>query len=239
MNIDIQKSADRGMTRTTWLNSRHSFSFGNYFNPARMGFGKLRVLNDDVIEPGSGFPTHHHDNMEIVTIVLEGALHHKDSSGGEGVIKPGEVQAMSAGHGIYHSEFNNSDKPVRLLQIWVDTAEEGIKPGYEQKQFKLKDNVLTEIVGAKLDGRSESVISPWLKIHQDASFHLGKLEKSASLEHQVSHGHGAYVFVISGSIEIAKRQLEECDAAEITDTKSFTIKALKDSKVLVINVPME
>jgi len=215
------------MTRTTWLNSRHSFSFGNYFNPARMGFGLLKVLNDDVIEPGSGFPTHHHDNMEIVTIVLEGALHHKDSSGGEGVIKPGEVQAMSAGHGIYHSEFNDSDKPVHLLQIWVDTAGE-TKPGYEQQSFKIKKNVMSEIVGGS-----------GLKINQDASFHLGELEKGASPEHHVRQGQGAYVFVINGSVEIAKRQLDECDAAGITDAKSFTIKALKGSKVLVINVPME
>lgn len=228
MNIDIQRSQDRGATKTTWLNSRHSFSFGNYFNPARMGFGLLRVLNEDVIEPGGGFPTHHHDNMEIVTIVIEGALHHKDSAGGEGVIRPGEVQVMSAGHGIYHSEFNNSDKErVHLLQVWIDTAGE-IKPRYEQKSFRLGKNVLNQIVG-----------SGGLKINQDASFHIGEIEKNTEAEHSISHGQGAYVFVISGSIEISRQQIRQGDAAGITDAKTFGIKAVEDSKVLVINVPIK
>ncbi|MBS3051588.1 MAG: pirin family protein [Candidatus Aenigmarchaeota archaeon] len=237
MNIDIQRSSDRGTTRTNWLNSRHSFSFGNYFNPARMGFGLLKVLNDDIIEPGGGFPTHHHDNMEIVTIVLEGALQHKDSSGGEGVIKPGEVQAMSAGRGIYHSEFNASDKePVHLLQIWVGTAQQDLKPGYGQKKAR---NSMTIPVAGGADRRSEGAVSPGLHINQDAQFYLGELEKGIETEHEVETGKGSYVFVISGSIEMARQQLGEGDAAGITDTRTFPIKALEDSRILVIDVPMD
>lgn len=227
MNIDVQHSQDRGMTKTNWLNSRHSFSFGNYMNPARMGFGLLRVLNDDTIEAGSGFPTHHHDNMEIVTIVLEGELRHKDSTGGEGVIKAGEVQRMSAGRGIYHSEFNPAQKRLHLLQIWIETASE-VEPGYEQAAAKLKRNELTEIVGSNS-----------MRIYQDASLHLGKLGRNIEVEHNVKPDHGSYVFMINGSIEISKHIIKEGDAAGITDARTFKIKSLDNSEILVIDVPMD
>ena len=190
-----------------------------------MGFGLLRVLNDDIIEPGTGFPTHHHDNMEIVTIVLSGALEHKDSTGGEGVIKSGEVQRMSAGRGIYHSEANPFKEPVHLLQIWVETASE-VAPSYEQKPVKIPTNTLAEVVGGK-----------GLKINQDASFLLGKLEEGKEVEHAVRGG--AYVFVISGKIQIGPYELAEGDAAGVTDARSVKIVAKEDSKILVIEVPME
>lgn len=227
MNIDIQRSSERGRTKTNWLTSYHSFSFGNYFNPARMNFGLLRVLNDDIIEPGGGFPTHHHDNMEIVTIVLEGALQHKDSSGGEGIINPGEVQAMSAGRGIYHSEFNASDKePVHLLQIWVDTASE-VKAGYSQK--KIRKSLTMPIVDGEGHGG--------LKINQDAQFYLGELD--GEIKHEIPAGKGSYVFIIKGSVEISRHTLRQGDAAGITDGKEFNIRALEDSEVLIIDVPMD
>ena len=197
-------------------------------NPARMGFGLLRVLNDDIIEPGAGFPTHHHDNMEIVTIVLEGTLHHKDSTGGEGTINTGEIQGMSAGSGIYHSEFNASDKErVHLLQIWVETAGE-VKAGYAQKSIKIKRNELVPVVG-----------KGGLSINQQATFLLAELGRGVEVAHNIAQGHGAYVFIIDGSAQIANQTLKEADAAGVTDTTKFSIKAVDDCKVLVIDVPME
>ena len=228
MQIDIQRSSERGATKTSWLNSRHSFSFANYLNPARMGFGLLRVLNEDVIEPGGGFPTHHHDNMEIITIVLEGMLQHKDSTGNEGTIREDEVQHMSAGRGIYHSEFNTSDKkPVKLLQIWIEAKQQDIKSFYQQKHAKLKKNALVEVIGKNS-----------MQINQDAALLIGELGKNVEVSHNIAPDQGAYVFVISGEIDIGRYKLSKGDAASITDTKLFSLKAANDCKVLVIDVPM-
>ena len=138
MKIEVHKAEERGTSEHGWLHSKHSFSFADYYNPEKMGFGKLRVLNDDIVDPGQGFGTHHHDNMEIVSIVLEGSLEHKDNAGNHGVIKTGDIQRISAGSGITHSEYNHSKKEkVNFLQIWIETKEHNIKPSYEQKNFRI------------------------------------------------------------------------------------------------------
>lgn len=229
MQIEIYKSSDRGTTKTNWLHSRHSFSFGNYLG--RENFGALRVLNEDIIEPSSGFPMHHHDNMEIVTIVLEGFLKHKDTMGNQEIIKEGEIQRMSAGRGLYHSEMA-SDKRVHLLQIWVEPKEHDIKPNYEVKKAKTEKNMLTVVVSPV---KNESTAY----IHQDSIFLLGNLDKNISVTHNPKQEHSTYVFVISGKISIQNKILWKGDAAAITDTRTFTISALEDSKVLVIEVPTE
>src|SRR3989344_7378287 len=192
MKINTQKSEYRGATEIGWLHSRHSFSFGNYYNPKRMGFGLLRVLNDDIVEPGKGFGAHHHDNMETISIVIEGALEHKDSMNNHGVIKSREVQRISAGSGISHSEFNHSGKEkVHFLQIWVEPKEMGLKPGYEQKNFsKIKKNELAEIVSGNKNGKS-------IYIHQDAYFSIGYFDNGKEINYKLKNdGNGIFVFAI-------------------------------------------
>src|SRR6185436_7525858 len=164
--IDIRRSQDRGIGRNGWLTTRHTFSFANYYDPAHMGFRSLRVINEDTVAPGKGFGAHRHENMEIVSIVMEGALAHRDSTGGEGVLRRGEVQRMSAGTGVVHSEFNGSDKePVHFFQIWLMPKEDGIKPGYEQKMFDEKFRLVAS--PDRADGA--------LAIHQDARVYRGTL----------------------------------------------------------------
>ena len=174
MGISIYPADERGTTELGWLHSRHGFSFGNYYNSKRMGFGLLKVFNDDIVEPGKGFGAHFHDNMEIVSIVLEGALEHKDSMGNHGIIKSGEIQRISAGTGISHSEFNHSGKDrVHFLQIWVIPKETGIKPSYEQKSSELKKNKFIDAVSG---GKNKDSIY----MHQDANFSLGNFDKNKS-----------------------------------------------------------
>lgn len=230
MNIEIHRSSDRGITKTNWLDSRHSFSFGNYLG--REQFGALRVLNEDIIEPGSGFPMHHHDNMEIVTIVLEGELEHKDTSGSHEVIRPGEIQRMSAGTGINHSEMNSSESKTHLLQIWVDTKEQDTRPNYEVKKIQAGKNKLAVIVSPE---KSESI----LYIHQDAKFLLGDFEKGAEDTYKSKRENGVYVFVIEGEADISGKKLQNGDAAAISDAVVVKINALQNSKILVIEVPTE
>jgi quercetin 2,3-dioxygenase len=226
-HIQIHKAEERGMSKESWLESRHSFSFNHWHRLDRMGFGALRVLNDDIIAPGEGFDTHSHQNMEIVTIVLNGALKHKDSTGGHGLITPGEVQRMSAGTGVLHSEFNASNTdPVELLQIWILPKQDGIPPSYEQKRFDFKDNRLQCVVdGERKDGA--------LYIHRSATLSLGKLTRGTVLEHPLQKK-GAYVFLISGMLEVEGRTLSPKDAAAITDARKITLKAHEPSHVLVI-----
>jgi len=234
MHINIHKNEERGTTSIEWLQPRFSFSFADFHNPERMGFGKLRVLNEDTIAAGKGFDTHPHENMEIVTFVLEGALEHKDSMGNEGIIKPGDIQRMSAGSGILHSEYNHSKtEPAHVLQVWVETKEMGIKPSYEQKSFseEEKKNTLLKVVSGK---KGEAVY-----LHQNAAFFLGKLDKGKSVSHTVSSANqGTYVFVIEGAIEIEGKSLSSGDAAAITETKNIEIKAKEQSHVLAIEVPL-
>ena len=236
MRYLIHKASERGGANFGWLNSKHSFSFGHYYEPSRMNFGLLRVLNDDVVQAGMGFGEHPHDNMEIVSIPLSGALEHKDSTGTNEVIRKGEVQIMSAGTGIRHSEFNHSKtEQVQFLQIWVFPKEQNIKPRYEQKKFEITDRsnkFQTDVSPNKEEG------GVW--INQDAWFSLANVDASNSVNYIAKKSdNGAYVFVIKGEVEIGDQKLSERDAMGIVEFDQFSIKATSDAEVLVIDVPMK
>ncbi len=225
MKINIQKSNERGHRKYDWLDTRYSFSFSDYYDPGRINFGSLRVLNQDIIEPGKGFPMHSHDNMEIVTIILEGSLEHKDSIGNHGVIKKDDVQRMSAGSGVTHSEFNHSKREkVHLLQIWIFSKEKDIKPSYEQKHFDLEKNKLINIVGK--DG---------VYIHQDATFLRGIFDKDIKVNYKVKNN--IFVFVINGDVNIDKYILTKGDSAEISEVGNLELNIKKNSDILIIDVP--
>lgn len=232
-NLDVILSNERGLTENEWLISRHTYSFGRYYNLKRLNFGTLRVFNDDVIQPGRGFGTHPHDNMEIITIVLEGALQHKDSKGNEGVLKAGDVQRMTAGSGIEHSEFNASKKrPLRLLQIWIYPEERDLIPAYEQKHFSAEalQNQFKKIVG-------KSSASDELTIHQDASFYLGHFDANQDASHQLkSPKHGAYLFVVDGMIQLGDRTFNGGDSVQITGGDKIELMTKDQSKLLLIEV---
>ncbi|MBS0629724.1 MAG: pirin family protein [Verrucomicrobia bacterium] len=226
-------SLERGLTQNDWLISRHTFAFGQYYNLERLNFGTLRVFNDDFIKPGHGFGMHPHDNMEIVTIVLEGILEHKDSVGNYGIIKANDVQRMTDGKGIKHSEVNPSkDQKLHLLQIWVYPNQRNLEPGYEQKSFNPEDfkNVLYPIVGDKL-GTSA------LFIHQEAQFFLGHLEEGITIKHVPrSKKQGDHLFVIEGKIEVGGETLKAGDSAQITGGEILELKAKEAAKVLLIEI---
>lgn len=235
MKTIFHPASERGHVNLGWLDSYHSFSFGHWQDPEKVHFGALRVLNDDRIEGGSGFPTHPHDNMEIVSIPLEGALGHKDSTGTDGVIRTGDVQIMSAGTGIRHSEMNASKSdPARFLQIWVFPKLEDSEPRYDQKTFDSSER----------KNKWQVVVSPNEKdggvwINQDARFALTDLEAG----HQIAYtpafkDNGLYVFLIDGGIEISGVKLGKRDAIGIYGTDNLSIKANQDSKILAIEVPM-
>lgn len=235
-NTVLHKANSRGHANHGWLNSYHTFSFANYYNPERVHFGKLRVLNDDTVQPGQGFGTHPHNDMEIISIPLEGDLEHKDSMGNVTVIKHGDVQVMSAGTGIYHSEYNhNQDKLVKFLQIWVFPNKKGVKPRYGQITLDVSDrrNKFQQIVSPNAD--EEGV---W--IHQDAWFHLGQFDKDFSLDYEIKKsGNGVYAFVLSGEFEVNGQQLETRDGFGQWDTAKFPVKALtQDAEILLMEVPM-
>lgn len=234
MKIYINRSNERGTTEFEWLHSKHSFSFGNYHDQKRMGFGALGVFNDDIVEPSKGFGLHSHNNFEIVSIVLEGVLEHKDSMGSHGIIKSDEIQRISAGTGISHSEFNHSAKEkIHFLQIWIEPRERNIKPSYEQKGFLLEKNKLIKVVsGAK--------IKDVIYIHQDADFSLGSFDKNKIISYKLNNqNHGVFVFIIEGKIGIDKSKLETGDSAEIKGAKELKIKSIEKSKFLIIEVPMD
>mgnify|MGYP001048232299 FL=1 len=235
MKTVLHKSDSRGEANHGWLKSRHTFSFAGYFNPERVQFGALRVLNDDQVAAGMGFGAHPHENMEIVSIPLQGDLEHKDSTGREKVIKQGDVQIMSAGTGITHSEYNHSkDEEVHFLQIWVFPKEKGIDPRYEQKTYS-PENRTNEF---------QTVVSPEggdaLWINQDAFFSMANLDAGVSLDYQVKKpGNGVYLFVLNGDLEAANESLSTRDAIGLTETESFGIKAKSYAEVLAIEVPMQ
>lgn len=235
-NTVLHKASSRGHANHGWLDSHHSFSFANYYNPDRMHFGVLRVLNDDRVDAGMGFGTHPHDNMEIISIPLEGDLEHKDSMGNTAVIKKGDIQVMSAGTGIYHSEYNkNKDQLTKFLQIWVYPNKKNVTPRYDQITLNEADrhNKLQQILSP--DVNDEGV---WL--HQDAWFHLGKFDKDFTTEYKLrKSGNGIYAFVIKGDINIGSVTLNERDALGIWDTASINITAnAQDAELLLIEVPM-
>ncbi|WP_017256724.1 pirin family protein [Pedobacter arcticus] len=235
MKTIFHPAKERGFNSLGWLKSHHSFSFGQYSDPKKMNFGLLRVLNDDHVEQSMGFGAHGHKNMEIISIPLHGALRHKDSTGRDEIIKSGDVQIMSAGSGIQHSEYNASkEEPVDFLQIWVFPKAEDIEPRYEQKSFSDKDKVnkfLTVVSPNEDDGA--------IFINQDAWFSLSHINTGVALDYKLrSKENGVYVFVIDGSIEISNQTLEKRDALGVYDTENFAIKASTDAKVLLIEVPM-
>ncbi len=235
MKTILHKAAERGSADYGWLKPNYYFSFSNYHNPEKVHFGLLRVLNDDFIGGGGAFPKHPHDNMEIVTIPFSGAIKHKDSTGGEGVIKAGDVQIMSAGSGVQHSEANASaTEPVTLFQIWVFPKERNITPRYDQKKFDVTERV----------NKWQTVVSPIeadkaLWINQDARFSLTKLEAGKELEYKNAFaGNGVFLVNISGSIKVNGTTLKKRDALGISETDSFSIVADENAELLAIEVPM-
>ena len=231
----IHKAGTRGHANHGWLDSNHTFSFANYHNPERMNFGVLRVLNDDKVDPGQGFGTHPHANMEIISIPLEGDLEHKDSMGNVTVIKEGDVQVMSAGTGITHSEYNkNKDKEVKFLQIWVFPKEENVEPRYDQISIRdiEKMNEFYQVVSP-----SKEDDGAW--INQDAWFSIGKLSKGNSDEYKIKKsGNGVYAFVLEGEVEINGEQLSKRDGMGVWDTETINVTSTQNSRVLLMEVPM-
>ncbi|SDE74743.1 hypothetical protein SAMN05216464_10938 [Mucilaginibacter pineti] len=226
---------ERGKNNIGWLKANFSFSFGPYYNPDKIHFGALRVLNDDIIAGGKGFGSHPHDNMEIVTIPLEGGLEHQDNMGNKGVINAGDVQVMSAGTGVYHSEYNASaTDTAKTLQIWLFPKERNVTPRYDQKSFTndFKLNDLTTLVSPD---RSEGNL--WL--HQDATFSMGTFEAGQPLNYDIkTAGNGAYIFVLDGKAKINSTVLNKRDAIGVYDTSSFTIETEELTRFLIIDVPM-
>jgi quercetin 2,3-dioxygenase len=220
--ITVRPAGERGRTDLGWLDSRHTFSFGDYHDPRNMGFRTLRVINDDRVRPGQGFGTHGHRDMEIVSVVLDGALEHRDSLGTGSIIKPGEVQKMTAGTGVRHSEFNPSpDRPVRFLQIWIIPERPGLAPEYQQKAFPEAErrNVLRPIVTG--DGRDESIV-----LYQDAALFAGLLDPGREVEHRLAPGRAAWVHVHGGRIDVGGRTLADGDGASLTDETRVVLRAL-------------
>jgi hypothetical protein len=235
-NTILHKAETRGHANHGWLDSHHTFSFANYHNPERMHFGVLRVLNDDRVDPGMGFGTHPHDNMEIISIPLEGDLEHKDSMGNVAVIKHGDIQVLSAGTGIQHSEYNkNKDKLTKFLQIWVFPNKKNVTPRYDQITLNLNDrhNKLQQILSP--NPNDEGV---W--IHQDAWFHLGKFDNDFSTTYKIKKaGNGVYAFVLKGDFTINGHTLNQRDGLGVWDTDSISIKANSaDAEILLMDVPM-
>ena len=235
-NTIIHKAATRGHANHGWLNSFHTFSFANYYDPERVHFGALRVLNDDTVEAGMGFGTHPHDNMEIISIPLEGDLEHKDSMGTVSVIKHGDIQVMSAGTGIHHSEYNkNKDRRVKFLQIWVFPNQKKVTPRYDQITLNLADrhNQLQQILSPNADDAGV-----W--IHQNAWFHLGKFDKGVAKEYNLkAKGNGVYAFILSGDVTINGQSLNTRDGFGIWDVEKITIQADSDAEFLLMEVPMD
>ncbi len=235
-NSVLHKADTRGHANHGWLNSHHSFSFANYYNPDRMHFGALRVLNDDRVDPGMGFGTHPHDNMEIISIPLEGDLEHKDSMGNTTVIRNGDIQVMSAGTGIQHSEFNkNNDQLTKFLQIWVFPNKRNVTPRYDQITLNITDrhNKLQQILSPNSD--DEGV---W--IHQDAWFHLGKFDADFKIEYPLKKkGNGVYAFVLKGDVTINSIALNQRDGFGIWDIEKLSIQSnSQDAEILLMEVPM-
>jgi redox-sensitive bicupin YhaK (pirin superfamily) len=237
MHTILHAAGSRGDANHGWLHSKHSFSFANYYNPEKIHFGVLRVLNDDFVAAGMGFGLHPHDNMEIISIPLEGDLAHQDSMGNQTVIKHGDIQVMSAGTGVKHSEMNhNKDKPVKFLQIWVIPNKKDVTPRYDQITLDPANriNTLQQILSPNPDDAGV-----W--IHQDAWFHIGKFDLDFKTNYNVKKaGNGMYAFVLYGSFELAGQTLNERDALGITDFDQFELKVLtKEAEILLMEIPMQ
>ncbi len=232
MTLTIRKSEERGQANLGWLDSRHSFSFGHYYDPKHMGHGPLRVINDDRVAPGGGFPPHPHSDMEIISYVLEGGLEHRDSLGTGSVIRPGDVQRMSAGTGVRHSEFNASkSQPVHFLQIWIIPERDGLAPSYEQKTFPdTEKRGRLRLVGSR-DGRDGSVT-----IHQDVDLYATLLAAGEAVSHAIAPARGGWVQVARGSVTLNGETLKEGDGAAITTPGTLRLEGGADAEVLLFDM---
>jgi redox-sensitive bicupin YhaK (pirin superfamily) len=230
--ITIRPRDQRGTTRTGWLDSKHTFSFGHYYDPAQMGFRALRVINEDRVIPGAGFPTHGHRDMEIISYVLEGALAHKDSTGTAATIRPGEVQRMTAGTGVRHSEFNASDtEPVHFLQIWILPETEGLEPGYEQRAFADAEKRGKLRLVASRDGRAGS-----LTVHQDVDLYATLLRPDKKVAYDLKPGRHAWVQVARGQARLNAELLKEGDGAAIAQLDRLELEGATDAEVLLFDL---
>ena len=231
--MEVRRSEERGLAEHGWLKSFHTFSFADYHDPRHMGFGPLRVINEDRVQPGQGFGTHGHRDMEIISYVLEGGLAHKDSMGNGSVIRPGDVQRMSAGTGVRHSEFNASKtEPVHLLQIWIEPARTGIAPGYEQKTFAEATRRGRLRLIAAPDGRDGAVT-----IHQDATVYATNLDRGERVQHTLAPGRLAWLQVARGALLLNGERLAQGDGAAIQSEPTLTIEALEPAEALLFDLP--
>ena len=238
--IAVRRSQERGHAQYDWLDTYHTFSFDTYYDPRFMGFRSLRVINEDRVAPGGGFPTHPHRDMEIITYVLEGALQHRDSLGTGSIIRPGDSQRMTAGRGIRHSEANASQTdPVHLLQIWILPDEKGLEPGYEQKTFPAEEKQgRLRLIAAPASrprpagyGQTEAVL-----VHQDVFLYVTSLQPGEEVEHTLAFGRHAWVQVARGAVEVNGTRLSQGDGAAVSDESKLTIRALENSEVLVFDL---
>jgi redox-sensitive bicupin YhaK (pirin superfamily) len=231
-NLTVRRAEDRGKTEAGWLHGRHSFSFGRYFDPKNLGYRSLRVINDDIVEPASGFGEHPHDNMEILTWVLEGALHHRDSTGGDGELRPGELQAMTAGRGIRHSEFNDSpSERVHLLQIWIEPDTLNLQPSYGQKTFPREGR----------NGKWQTLASPderhgSMRIHQDAVLSVAEIDSGKEVSFELGPTRHAYLHVAFGGVQVGGTTLTAGDAITFAGPESLTLSASEASQILLFDL---
>ena len=230
--LTIRRAEERGHVDHGWLDTYHTFSFASYYDPDFMRFRALRVINEDRVSPGEGFPTHPHENMEIITYIVEGALKHEDSMGNGSVIRPGDVQRMSAGTGILHSEYNPSDTdPVHLLQIWIMPEEKGLKPSYEQRAFSREEKLRKLRLIASRGGRNGSVT-----IHQDASVYATILEPSDTITVPLAEDRHAWLQVVSGDLNVGTHSLHAGDGVAVSDETSIELKGISESEILVFDL---
>ncbi|NEX64019.1 pirin family protein [Noviherbaspirillum galbum] len=231
--LQVRKGNERGTANFGWLDSNHSFSFGHYYDPRHNGFGPLRVINEDRVEPGAGFDTHGHRNMEIVSYVLSGALEHKDSMGNGSVLRYGDVQRMSAGTGVRHSEYNPSDsEQVHFLQIWIEPGVQNVTPGYEEKHFDQASKIGQLRLIVSPDGKDGSV-----SVHQDARVYASILGQGHEVRHELQSGRLAYVHVIRGNVSVNGVSLAGGDALKLSDEALVTLNQADDAEVLLFDLP--
>ena len=233
--LQIIKSDEHYKGEYDWLTTYHHFSFGEYYNPEKMSFGPLRVFNDDIVQPGTGFDFHPHNNMEIVTYLIDGELEHKDNFGNHGIIRPGEIQRMSAGSGIMHAEYNHSkEKPLRLLQMWVLANKKNLKPSWEQHRFTKQQqlNRLLPVIAPENYHDTEA-----LKIHQDASFYLSTITPQHTIQHTIKKGRMAYVFVIDGKATLNEKTIQTRDAVMVKSESTLSITAHIKTELILVDLP--
>ena len=230
--FQVVRSESRGAADHGWLKAKHTFSFADYHNPEMMGFGPLRVINEDRIDPSQGFGTHPHKDMEIVTYIIDGALEHKDSMGNGSVIQAGDVQRMTAGTGVFHSEFNHSeDQSVHLLQIWILPRKSSLEPGYEQQHYTREDKLNQWRLIASSDGRDAS-----MTVHQAIDLHASVLDAGFELQHNFSEGHNGFLQIVSGSVAANGEKLDAGDGVAIHEVASLTVTAISDAEAILFDM---